>query len=96
MSDRWKQIELIICRIFGGDRSGPVGKEGCDCAGTRPYAIQVKHREIPKWLTAAMDQAAGDAGSDLATLVLHPKGTAPEDSLVVFRLRDFRSWYLSD
>lgn len=37
----WKNLELRICRAWGGQRSGPVGRNGPDCAGT-PVAIQVK------------------------------------------------------
>jgi len=66
MSARWKAIELEVCRMFGGKRSGPTGKE----------------------------QAERDAGGDLATLVLHRKGDAVRDSLVIFRLRGFAEWYL--
>jgi len=70
MSARWKAIELEVCRMFGGKRSGPTGKED------------------------AMAQAERDAGGDLATLVLHRKGDAVRDSLVIFRLRGFAEWYL--
>jgi hypothetical protein len=37
----WKVLELRICRMWGGQRSGPVGRDGCDCTGT-PVAIQCK------------------------------------------------------
>jgi len=95
MSARWKAIELEVCRVFGGKRSGPTGKDGPDCIHTEPFAVQVKHRDnVPKWLTDAMAQAERDAGGDLATLVLHRKGDAVRDSLVIFRLRGFADWYL--
>ena len=37
----WKALELRICRAWGGQRTGPVGRDGPDCTGT-PLAIQVK------------------------------------------------------
>jgi len=77
-SARWKAVELEVCRMFGGKRSGPTGKDGPDCIHTEPFAVQVKHRD----------------NGDLATLVLHRKGDAVRDSLVIFRLRDFEGWYL--
>ena len=93
---RWKALELEICRIFGGSRSGPQGKEGPDCKGTAPFAVQVKHGlKIPKWLIKDMKQTIGDASpGDLPVLVLHPKGKRVEHSIVCIRLSDFREWYL--
>lgn len=93
----WKKIELDVCRELNGERTGPVGKDGPDCTkATAPYAVQVKHREVPKWLTDAMEQAEFDCWDDfLPTLVLHPKGEAVLDSLIIFRLRDFRDWFIS-
>ena len=94
-SSRWKAIELAICSAFGGRRSGPQGKEGPDCTGTGHYSIQVKHRTCPKWLIDAMNQAVRDTiDGNLPTVALHPKGQPIEETLVIFRLKDFREWHL--
>jgi len=91
----WKKIELQICNAFGGKRVGPVGKDGPDCKGTGHYAIQVKHRTCPKWLIDAMDQAVRDSGvMQLPTVALHPKHAAIDDTLIIFRLKDFKEWHL--
>jgi len=37
----WKELELRVCRAWGGGRAGPVGRDGPDCIGV-PVAIQVK------------------------------------------------------
>lgn len=37
----WKELELRVCRAWGGERSGPVGRDGPDCTNV-PVAIQVK------------------------------------------------------
>ena len=96
MSKTWKAVELAICRIFGGERAGAVGKDGPDCCGTAPYAVQVKHgKQVPKTIQTWMEQASRDATQgSLPVLVMHPHGEAIEDSLVVMRLREFREFYL--
>jgi hypothetical protein len=91
----WKKIELALCRIFGGRRSGPEGKQGPDCKDTYPYAIQCKHRPVPKWLNSAMRQTVRDTPDGwIPTLLLHDKGTNIEDTYVIIPLREFRKWYL--
>jgi hypothetical protein len=93
---RWKAIELKICRLFGGERSGPVGKDGPDCRDTGIFAIQVKHgKQIPAGIQHFMEQTVRDAPRDkLPTLVMHPYGKSVGESLVVFRLKDFEGWFL--
>jgi len=92
---RWKAIELMICRIFGGERAGKEGRHGCDCKDTGHYAVQVKHRTCPKWLIDAMEQTIRDAEEgQLPVLVLHPKGANIHDSIVMIRLSEFREWHL--
>ena len=91
----WKRIELEICKLFGGRRSGPVGKGGPDCKGTGHYAIQVKHRTCPKWLIDAMDQCKRDATvAELPTLALHPKGAPIGKTLIIFELDSWKEWHL--
>ena len=94
-SSHWKAIELAICRAFGGIRAGPQGKKGADCLKTGHYAVQIKHRTCPKWLINAMDQAVRDAkNGQLPVVALHPKGKSIDDTLVIFRLKEFREWHL--
>ena len=97
-SSRWKAIELHICRLFGGERSGPTGRMGPDGKGTEPFALEIKHgaaAPVPMWLQEAMKQAERNAPPGmLPTVVLHPRGWAVMDSLVVFRLSAFREWYV--
>jgi hypothetical protein len=82
--------------MFGGERSGPVGKDGPDCCGTEPFAVQVKHgKQIPKKIQKYMEQTVGDCPEGLIpTLVMHPYGRSIDDSLVVIPLKDFKEWYL--
>jgi len=92
----WKAIERKICAKFGGKRSGPTGKMGPDCVETAPFALQIKHRKnVPQWLTDAHVQALNDAPRGmLPVLVLHPKGWAIGESLVIIRLENFVDWYV--
>ena len=93
----WKKVDLEVCKRFGGQRTGPVGKDGPDCVGTAPFAVQVKHRAVPQWLLDAMMQAILDSPITwLPTLVLHPKGHSIDDSLVIMKLSDFEEYYLGD
>ena len=101
MTDQvWKATERAICKIFGGGRSGPTGKNDCDCdEGTYPHAIEIKHRKnVPAWLRDAMDQACVNArkrGMDwLPTLILHEHGRRYMDSYVIMRLSDYVDWYV--
>lgn len=99
MSKTWKAIELKICRLFRGERSGPTGKDGPDCTkDTYPYAVQVKHgKQIPKGIQKFMDQAIIDAPyGTIPTLVMHPHGKHINDSLVVFRLGDYWERFLDE
>ena len=97
MSKQWKAVELALCRLFGGERSGPEGKEGCDCKGTAPFGIQVKHgKQIPKTIQKFMEQTVRDCPpGQLPTLLMHAYGQSIEETLVVFRLGDYREWFLN-
>lgn len=41
MAASWKALELRIAKMWGGTRTGPVGRDGPDVAGV-PVAIQIK------------------------------------------------------
>jgi HNH endonuclease len=41
MTASWKQLELRLAKMWGGQRAGPIGRDGPDIVGV-PLAIQVK------------------------------------------------------
>ncbi len=96
----WKAIELKICRIFGGERSGPLGKETCDCIDTKPFAIEIKHGKYAtpnKQLMAFMEQAHSNVKGDpeqCPVLVLHPLRANIQKAWVCFEMKDFKKWFL--
>jgi len=96
MAKRWKEIETEVCRLFGGRRAGPTGREGADCIGTGIFSVQVKHlARVSKTIVAALEQAEADApGDTLPVAVVHKKRSGIGESLVVIRLSSFREWYL--
>ena len=89
----WKAVERGVCRYLGGDRQGPIGREGPDCAipGGK-LAVQIKHREnLPTWLLDMVDQTLGQANSEqFPLLVLHPFGRPIQQSLVIVTLENAR------
>lgn len=93
----WKSVERKIAKIFGVERTGPLGDGVPDCISD-PFAVEIKHgaaAPVPKWLSEAMDQAERNAPGRLSpVVVLHPKGWRIEDSLVVMRLSEFRDLFL--
>ena len=102
MTDRrWKQIERLVCAIFGSRRSGPTGLDDCDCdRSSYPFGIEIKHGasyKVPAWLRAALEQAKHNAkkrGPDwIPVVVVHQPQTSVNDSLLVIPLRDFLEWY---
>lgn len=81
MSDkRWKQIEREYCRGLGAERTGPTGRDDCDCEyeGTLPFGVEIKHgtaAPINKTLQGHMEQCVQNAGKHegaLPLLILHP------------------------
>ena len=88
----WKACERAVAAILGGERVGCTGKATPDVV-TERLAVEVKHREkLPKWLTAAMEQAEQNAPEDkLPVVVLHEKHKRHCQDLVVVRLAHFGS-----
>lgn len=95
MSSRWKGVELEICRRLGGERTGPVGKDGPDCTGIEHLGVQIKHgKQIPKTIQKWMGQTIGDCPEEkLPLLIMHPFQSGINDSLVVMRFKDYIDWY---
>lgn len=61
---RWKRQEREIAAALGGARLPNAGVGQCDVRAGG-WAVQVKTtKALPLWLTAAVDQAARDAGED--------------------------------
>jgi len=82
---RWKAIERYYCRELGGDRTGPTGRDDCDCKDTDPFGVEIKHgaaAPISKTLQACMQQAIDNAGDRIPLLILHPKGWRMQDTWV--------------
>ena len=62
VSDKtWKSVERAISRLFGGKRTGPIGKGVPDIM--HPWlAIEVKSRKgYPIWLDAVLEQSETNA-----------------------------------
>jgi hypothetical protein len=99
-TSHWKNIERKICKAFKGSRSGPLGKETCDCIGTEPFAVEIKHGKYAtpnKRLMAFMEQAHSNVKGQAErcpVLVLHPLGSDLGKSWVCFEMKDFREWFL--
>lgn len=61
----WKDLERRVCRALGGERSGPLGREGADCQGV-PFAVEVKRSSRPgppvlaKWVEQAREHGRRD------------------------------------
>lgn len=89
----WKCVERSIAKILGGTRVPVTGRS----RGSAPdiehatLSLEVKHRKsLPDWLKDALEQAeASKKEGQLPVAVLHETYKKYEDSLVVFRLRDF-------
>lgn len=65
MSAAWKAAERTVCRLAGGERSGPVGRLGPDCTDAAAWCIQVKRSGAGPALKASwLTQAARDAEAD--------------------------------
>lgn len=52
----WKDLERRVARALGGERSGPLGKHGSDCAGT-PFSVECKRTTRYQLRSAWIEQA---------------------------------------
>src|SRR5688500_17056501 len=90
MDKTWKKIERKVADILGGVRVPVTGRRRGAAPDVlhRLWSIEVKHRKaLPEWLFDAMEQAEESKKSTQTPIViLHQKGQAVIDSLVVMKL----------
>lgn len=93
----WKDTERRIARLLHGERTGNRGAATEDVAHIW-LSVEVKHRrQLPSWLTAAMQQAQRNAPAGrLPIVVLHAHGTRGANDVVCLRLADFLDWFGND
>lgn len=96
MSKNWKNVELSLARILGGQRVPITGRS----RGSAPdiehesLSIEVKHRKsLPDWIKDAMDQAekSNSSGKKLPIVILHEKHMKFDNSFVMVRLKDLKN-----
>ena len=96
----WKAWERRVASIFGGRRRGPDTRspEGGRCDVTHEFwAPEVKLLGRPGYadLLSAALQAERNAGpTQCAVAVVKKKHSHDADALVVFRLENFREWFV--
>lgn len=91
----WKAAERRIARLFGGQRTGPTGRDDNDI--THPLlAVEVKYRRsLPKWALECLQQARSGrsaAGKTPVTVMLG-RGMRVGDGLLVVRVADFEELF---
>lgn len=94
----WKNIERRIARLFGTERIGTrEGGPAPDFENSWVVGEVVCHL-IPEWILEELAQAEGRKTDreKLKLLVIHEKGQALDEALVVMRLGQFREWFLSN
>lgn len=90
--NRWKRHERVIAFMLGGQRQPNTGRPSPDV--TVPgLAVEVKTRkQLPKWLTEAIEQAQTNAAKDcipLVVLVLAPGQGVKARRYAFLKLEDF-------
>ena len=99
MPDRaWKAAERSIAKRLGGKRSGPRGVAVGDVIAPGIVAEVKERKQLPAWLTGAMQQAMkaardgqGVCAPQLPIVILHVLGQRHDNDLVVMRLADFQA-----
>lgn len=98
MGTTWKAVERAICKLFGTERTGPLGERWPDGISDA-YAIEVKHRDsLPLWLKDAVEQAQENGvlrcPEKLPIVVLHEKGGEYLQSIVIVpTVEQFLDWF---
>jgi len=92
----WKAVELKICRMLGGDRTGPTGRDTSDCV--HPWlGVEIKTRKrVPGYIRDWVEQAKSNIKlpGRLPIVVWHQTGDRYTDALVLLRLGDFLDWFV--
>ena len=93
----WKAFEREIAKRLGGQRAGPLGREGPDVLHPL-WAPECKMRKkLPRLLTEAMDQAVTNTPpGKIPLVILHQAHDEYDQALVVMRLRDFEDWFVGE
>ncbi|MGH7770942.1 MAG: hypothetical protein ACREQA_01750 [Candidatus Binatia bacterium] len=91
----WKAIERKVARMFGTERIGTrEGGQAPDWENSWTVGEVCCH-EVPKWVLRELAQAERRPTDrpKLRLLVIHEKGKALDQALVVTRLGQFREWF---
>lgn len=93
----WKRTERRVAHLLNGERTGNHGTATEDVQHAW-LSVEVKHRrQLPGWLTGAMQQAQRNAPAGrLPVVVLHAHGARAVNDLVVLRMGDFLDWFGDD
>jgi len=94
----WKGVERKVARMFGTERIG--SREGGPAPDweTELTVGEVVCHPLPRWILAELSQAERRLTDrpKLRLLVIHEKGQALDEALVVLRLGQFREWFLGN
>ena len=86
----WKRVEREKCRELGGERSGPTGRDTCDCADPVRVGLEIKSYKTFTFLTKDWEQAVENAAKvgKIPVLAVKERGRNGRDR-VQMRLADF-------
>ena len=89
-STTWKEHERRTARRLSGVRNGNTGRPTADVTAGA-FAVECKSRkELPAWLTDAMNQAKRNAQADqVGIVVLHQVGARSDNDIICIRLADW-------
>jgi hypothetical protein len=91
----WKKAEERVGKLFGGQRTGPTGRDDSDVTHAL-LAIEVKYRkDLPAWALECLEQARSGrtAGGKIPTVILLGRLMRLTDGLVVMRVADFQDLF---
>jgi hypothetical protein len=84
----WKDVERRICRLLGGERSGPLGKDCSDCTGTG-FSVEIKRTTRYSLKRIWLDQAQRHSKLEGKPWLLVVAEHSDLDPLVTCRLSTF-------
>lgn len=91
---RWKRHERRAARTFGAERALQEGREGPDFETDFVVGSVKSRKQLPKWLTEAVEQVRGYAqplNNKLPILCLVEKDK--RGFLVVIHVKDFEAYF---
>jgi len=91
----WKRVEREKCRELGGERSGPTGRDTCDCADPVRVGLEIKSYKTFTFLTKDWEQAVENAAKvgKIPVLAVKERGRNGRDQ-VQMRVID-HGWMLA-